>query len=166
MSCLIITYSRTAFRRTLTTLNIKVFLIIIPWRIEIEDHTKMFRSKQNIPWYIFPEHPAKVKLYKVALHEHLRSFRRYIVEAADTDESFNSFNCLFLEITDLLEPFRTFQCKWGKNPKWMNELQNLKTSKDLAHCIWKKTRKRFIWKTLNCCAKNLKTRVGKNKRRF
>ena len=41
-----------------------------------------------------------------------------------------------------LPPFRTFQSKVGKNPKWIsNELKNLRNSKHLAHCKWKKTKK-------------------------
>ena len=43
--------------------------------------------------------------YKVTLHEHLTSFRTYIVEAADADEAFNSFNCLFLEFNEEFAPF-------------------------------------------------------------
>ena len=90
----------------------------------------------------FLKSPAKVKQFKVTLHEHLRSFKIYIVEAADADEAFNNFKRLFMEITDEFAPFRTFQSKVGKNPKWIsNELKNSRTSKNLAHCKWKKTRK-------------------------
>ena len=65
----------------------------------------------------FLRSPAKVKQNKVTLHEHLSSFRRYIVKAADADEAFNSFNSLFLEISDEFAPFRTFQSNLGENPK-------------------------------------------------
>ena len=86
----------------------------------------------------FLKSPAKVKQYKVSLNEHLRSFRIYIVDA---DEAFNNFNRLFMEITDEFAPFRTFQSKVEK-PKWIsNEPKNLRTSKNLTHCKWKKTRK-------------------------
>ena len=48
----------------------------------------------------FLKSPAKVKQYKVTLHEYLRSFRSFIVEADAADKAFNNFNRLFLEITD------------------------------------------------------------------
>ena len=46
----------------------------------------------------FLKSPAKVKMFKVTLHEHLRSFRS--VEEADAEKAFNNFNRLFLEITN------------------------------------------------------------------
>ena len=90
----------------------------------------------------FLKGPAKVKQYKVTLHEHLRSFISYIVEAAEADKAFNNFNRMIMEITDEFAPPKTSQSKLGKNSKCiLTEPKNLRTSKNFSHCKRKKITK-------------------------
>ena len=72
-----------------------------------------------------------------------------------------------MEITDEFAPFRTFQSKVGKNPKWIsNELKNLRTSKNLAHCKWKKTRKNVHLEKFKLLRYKFENLVRINKKRY